>query len=137
MEEYKAPDFYKTASPDRYELLKAFARENRRNQTVAEYFLWQQIKGNRLGAKFLRQHIIYDYIADFVALDQMLIIEVDGGYHCTTEQLEWDAYRTEDLVKFGFKVIRFTNEEVLNNITGVTDSIINELNNVHRLRRII
>ena len=137
MDEYEAPDFYKTASPDRYELLKAFAQENRRNQTVAEYFLWQHLKGNRLGVKFLRQHVIYDYIADFVALDRMLVIEVDGGYHYSPEQLEWDAYRTDDLEKFGFKVIRFTNEEVLNNITKVTDSIIYELNHVHRTRRII
>ena len=134
MEEYKAPDFYKTASPDRYELLKTFAQENRRNQTVAESFLWRHIKGNQLGAKFLRQHIIYDYIADFAALDQMLVIEVDGGYHFSPEQMEWDAYRTDDLVKFGFKVIRFSNGEVLNNIDKVMDSIIDELNHIHRTR---
>ena len=134
MEEYQTPDFYRTASHDRYELLKAFAHENRGNQTLAESFLWQQIKGKRLGAKFLRQHIIYDYIADFVALEQKLVIEVDGGYHFSSEQMEWDAYRTEDLEKFGFKIIRFTNEEVLNKTDMVTDRIVYELNHIERTR---
>ena len=133
-EEFQAPDFYKTASPDRYELLKTFAQENRRNQTVAESFLWKHIKGNQLGVKFLRQHVIYDYITDFAALEQKLIVEVDGGYHYLPEQMEWDAYRTDDLMKFGFKVIRFTNEEVLNNINRVMDSIIYELNHIERKR---
>ena len=134
MEEYQAPDFYRTASPDRYELLKTFAHENRRNQTLAESFLWNQIKGKRLGVKFLRQHVIYDYIVDFVALEEKLVIEVDGGYHFSSEQMEWDAYRTEDLEKFGFKIIRFTNEDVLNNPDMVTDRIVYELNHIERTR---
>lgn len=54
-EEYKVPNFFKTASPDRYELLKVFAKENRSNQTLAESQLWKYIKGNTLGVKFLRQ----------------------------------------------------------------------------------
>ncbi len=87
-----------------------------------------------MGVKFLRQHVIYDYITDFVALEQKLIIEVDGGYHYSPEQIEWDAYRTDDLMKFGFKVIRFTNEEVLENINMVMDRIIYELNHIERIR---
>jgi very-short-patch-repair endonuclease len=104
---------FQTASPDRYELLKAFARENRNNQTDAEKCLWQQLRSSELGVKFKRQHIIYDFIADFVCLEKMLIIEVDGAYHFTDSQTEYDIYRTEELERFGFRVLRFTNEEVI------------------------
>ena len=104
---------FQTASPDRYELLKAFARENRNNQTDAEKCLWQQLRNGELGVKFKRQHIIYDFIADFVCLEKMLIIEVDGAYHLTDSQTEYDIYRTEELERFGFRVLRFTNEEVI------------------------
>ena len=72
---------YKNASPDRYGLLKAFARENRKNATLAESVLWEQLRNNTLGVKFLRQHAIGDYIVDFVSRSSGLIIEVDGGYH--------------------------------------------------------
>lgn len=131
---YKAPDFFKTASPDRYELLKAFARENRNHATEAEKVLWSFVKGQVLGPRFLRQHIIKDYIADFVALEAHLVIEVDGGYHATSEQMDWDAYRTEELEKLGFKVIRFKNEEILFEPEKVLDRIIYELNHVERSR---
>ena len=57
---------YKTASPDRYQLLRAFARENRNNMTLAERVLWDGIRKNFLEHKFLRQHIIGDYIVDFL-----------------------------------------------------------------------
>ena len=104
---------FQTASPDRYEQLKVFARENRNNQTAAEKCLWQQLRSGELGVKFKRQHIIYDFIADFVCLEKMLIIEVDGAYHFTDSQTEYDIYRTEELERFGFRVLRFTNEEVI------------------------
>ncbi len=110
---------FQTASSDRYDLLKAFARENRNNQTNAEKCLWQQLRGATLGVKFKRQHIIYDFIADFVCLEKRLIIEVDGAYHFTDNQMESDAYRTEELERFGFRVLRFTNEEVINDIGKV------------------
>ena len=127
-------NFFKTANPDRYKLLKSFAKENRNHATEAEKVLWSMVKGNALGAKFLRQHIIQDYIADFVSLDSYLIIEVDGAYHFTSEQMQWDAYRTEELEKIGFKVIRFKNEEVLFETDKVMDSIIYELNHIERTK---
>ena len=114
---------FQTASPDRYALLKAFARENRNNQTNAEMCLWQQLRAGALGVKFKRQHIIYDYITDFVCLEKKLVIEVDGAYHFTDNQLMYDAYRTEDLERFGFRVLRFTNEEVMNETTKVIQDI--------------
>ena len=68
---------YKTASPDWYDLLKSFARENRKNQTLAEQVLWNQLRNKTLGVRFLRQHIIGDYIVDFVSLECSLVVEVD------------------------------------------------------------
>jgi len=126
------PPNYRTANPDRYDILKQFAKENRNHQTEAERILWSLIKGKSLGAKFIRQHIIHDYIADFVALEEYLIIEVDGGYHYQDEQMQWDAYRTEELEAFGFKVIRFDNNEVIFNINAVMDKIATELNTIQR-----
>ena len=114
---------FQTASPDRYELLKAFARKNRNNQTNAEICLWQHLRCGALGVKFKRQHIIYDYIVDFVCLEKNLIIEVDGAYHYTNEQMTHDAYRTDDLERVGFKILRFANEDVINKTNTVINII--------------
>ena len=73
--------------------------------------------------KFLRQHIIGDYIVDFVSREQGLVIEVDGGYHSEREQKEDDAIREHDLYSMGFHVLRFTNEEVLYDIDSVIQQI--------------
>lgn len=114
---------YKTAYPDRYGLLKEYARENRRNQTLAETFLWDNIKDEALGVKFLRQHIIGDYIVDFLACSEGLIIEVDGAYHAERQQKENDALRTDILQRMGYNVMRFTNEQVLYDIDSVIQQI--------------
>ena len=114
---------YKTASPDRYGLLKVFARENRKNATPAEDLLWGYLKGNSLGVKFLRQHIIGDYIVDFVSRHGGLVIEVDGGYHSEPRQQVDDERREEALEGMGYHVIRFTNEEVLYDIDKVIEQI--------------
>jgi very-short-patch-repair endonuclease len=114
---------YKTASPDRYALLKEFARENRKNATLAETILWEYLRRNALGIKFLRQHIIGDYIVDFVSRHEGLVIEVDGGYHSEPRQQADDKIREEALEQMGYHVIRFTNEEVLNHIETVIEQI--------------
>ena len=116
---------YRTASPDRYVLLKAFVHENRKNATLAEQVLWKHLERKQLGVKFLRQHIIGDYIVDFVSREQGLVIEVDGGYHAERQQQERDELREQDLDKMGFHVMRFTNEEVMFDI----DSVINQIEN--------
>ena len=117
---------FKWASPDRYELLRCFARENRKRQTPAESFLWEHIRQEQLGVDFRRQHVISDYIVDFVCFDKMLVIEVDGAYHAEREQMEDDEVRTAHLEQIGFRVIRFSNEEVLFNIEGVLKKIKHE-----------
>ena len=104
---------FRWAASDRYSLLKDFAKQNRKNATTAENVLWEHIRGKLLGAEFRRQHIISDFIVDFVCLDKNLIIEVDGGYHSEKEQKEDDEFRTKQLNKLGFNVIRFQNEEIL------------------------
>ena len=114
---------YKTASPDRYGLLKGFARENRKNATLAENVLWGYLRENAFGVKFLRQHIIGDFIVDFVSRHGGLVIEVDGGYHSEPKQQYDDERREEVLERMGYHIIRFTNEEVLNDIEKVIDQI--------------
>ena len=94
-------------------MLKDFARENRKNPTLAETVLWQSLKSDTIGTKVLRQHIIGDYIVDFLIPYYNLVIEVDGGYHAERTQQEDDAVRSDFLNSNGFCVMRFTNEQVL------------------------
>ena len=118
---------YNTASPDRYILLKDFALKNKQFPTEAEKLLWQYICAKQLTVKFNRQHIIGDYIVDFVCIEKKLVVEVDGGYHSEYEQIEKDEFRTERLNEMGFTVIRFSNEEVLGNTPSVINIIKNKL----------
>ena len=110
-----------------YPVLWAFAKENRNNPTEAERLLWFYLSNKQLGVRFRRQHIIGQYIADFACLDKMLIIELDGGYHSLPEQQISDEQRTADLQKWGYRVIRFTNEELFNGIDLVLTNIKNAL----------
>lgn len=111
------------ASPDLYPLLKENSRRNRRKQTIAEELLWDRLRGRQLGFKFRRQHPLLDYIADFFCAEANLIIEVDGGYHSEESQMQLDEYRTERLINVGYRVIRFTNEDVCYNIESVLTKI--------------
>ncbi|MBO5012733.1 MAG: UDP-N-acetylglucosamine 2-epimerase, partial [Paludibacteraceae bacterium] len=78
-----------------------------------ESVLWDMLKGNNIGYHFRRQHIILDYILDFICLDKGLVIELDGGYHNNPEQKEYDAQRTAHLQRLGYTELRFKNEELL------------------------
>lgn len=116
-------EYYKTSCPDRYEFLKEHARSNRNFPTDAECCLWNAIRNKQLGVRFRRQHAIEDYIPDFVCLSSKLIIEVDGKYHDQTEQETEDTIRTHHLETLGFKVIRFTNDEIYNELDKVIEII--------------
>jgi leucyl-tRNA synthetase len=119
---------YKTANPLYANELVANARSNRRNPTVAENSIWQEVRNSKLGYKIRRQHYVGNYIVDFVCLDKKLIIEVDGEYHNDIEQKEKDDERTLLLEqKYFFKVIRFTNQEVENDLSNVLFKIKTEL----------
>ena len=111
-------DFHR-ANPDWYPLLKEHARRMRNNPTEAEDFLWRQLKGKGLNTSFKRQCVILDYIADFYSPSANLIIEVDGGYHQTDEQQTLDEIREEKLKKQGYRILRFTSEQVLFDIDRV------------------
>jgi methionine--tRNA ligase/methionine--tRNA ligase beta chain len=122
------PYDYQTADTVVYGLLKKFVEEHRSNPTEAENVLWQIVRGKKLDSfKFRRQHIIGTYFADFVCLSQKLIVEVDGLIHEVPENKLNDIERTAELNKFGFEVLRFTNDEVINNTDYVLNSILSKL----------
>ncbi len=120
---------YQTASAN-YKILEEFALANRNNPTEAERILWEYLKGGFMGEHFRRQHVLLDYIPDFVCLSKKIIIEIDGGYHFEGEQPERDAERAEELKKQGFTVVRFTNEEIINNVDKVLETITNHLSSL-------
>ncbi len=95
----------------------------RNNPTEAESVLWGYLAGNRMGDHFRRQHPVFGYIPDFICINKKLIIEIDGGYHFEGEQPEMDAERTHYLNEIGYTVLRFTNEEVLQDIDNVLEEI--------------
>jgi len=121
---------YVTADPSTYGLLKEHALHNRNNPTHAEEKLWELLKTKQVdNSKFRRQHIIGQYIADFVCLEKRLIIEVDGSIHQLPENKESDKARTIWLNEQGFKVIRFTNEQILEETDASINFLRKELNN--------
>ena len=113
---------YQTATLN-YTLLEEYARHHRNNPTEAERVLWEHIRHDALGVKIQRQHIIGDFIVDFLAPNERLIIEVDGAYHAEPRQKADDELRTGILEGKGYKVIRFSNEDVLYD----TDMTINKI----------
>ena len=105
--------------------LTSVARELRRNQTEAEERLWQELRGRRLcDVKFVRQHQIGNFIADFSARSLKLAVELDGGQHSENER---DAARTRVIELHGYRVIRFWNHEVTENLDGVLQIIAREI----------
>lgn len=122
---------YETADASLYKVLQQRALQHRNYPTQAEAVLWEYLKGNRLGAKFRRQHLIGQYIPDFVCLSKQLIVEVDGGYHFIGDQPSSDEQRTAYLESFGYHVIRFTNEEVLTDTQNVLQKIKHIMNHLN------
>tara|TARA_R110002167_G_scaffold66040_13_gene187111 strand:+ start:7902 stop:10436 length:2535 start_codon:yes stop_codon:yes gene_type:complete len=118
---------YETARPSVYKLMKELQVERKKQTTEAEQILWEQLKTKKLDSKFRRQHIVHEFIVDFICISKKLIIEVDGKYHNTIEQKEADELRTTILTELGFKVIRFTNEEVIADIESVLSKISQDL----------
>ena len=117
-----------TAPLDRWQYLKNFARIHRKYPTDAEKIMWEALRGKRFhGLKFRRQHAIDEYIVDFICLELRLAIEVDGDIHAL--QSEYDEQRTEYLGWFGFAVIRFTNDEVMNDLDTVLGKLAERISN--------
>jgi 3'-phosphoadenosine 5'-phosphosulfate (PAPS) 3'-phosphatase len=112
---------YATEDPRTYGQLKQWARGMRKEPTEAEATLWRMLRHDNLGVRFRRQHVLGEYILDFACLKKRLVIEVDGGIH--QEQKEEDALREQAIKDHGFGIIRFTNEEVLEDEAQVFERI--------------
>ena len=97
---------------------RQFARNLRKTLTSAEDVLWQALRGRRFQSlKFRRQVPFLNYTIDFVCIERKLIVEIDGKQHGW--YAEYDARRTEEIEHHGFKVIRFTNHDVMNDLETV------------------
>ncbi|AKQ46342.1 hypothetical protein TH63_13055 [Rufibacter radiotolerans] len=97
-----------------------FRKELRRNATAAEVILWQGLRNRSLRKrKFRRQHSIGNFIVDFICLEERLVIEVDGGSHQNIGTQRADEERDQWLKAQGFTVLRFTNEEIYQNVERV------------------
>lgn len=105
------------------------ARNLRKNATIQERRLWNLLKNRQFyNLKFKRQQPIGDYIVDFICKEAKIIIEVDGGQHNEPENIEYDKTRTEYLNNLGYKVVRFWNNEIYENIEGVVLRLKEEIN---------
>ena len=100
----------------------SFAKELRNNSTDTERLLWRYLRNRQMeGVKFRRQQPIETYIVDFVSFDKRIVIELDGGQHAENE--EYDTQRDGCLKANGFVVLRFWNNEAIENIEGVLEVI--------------
>ncbi|RXG22031.1 leucine--tRNA ligase [Leeuwenhoekiella aequorea] len=117
---------FMTGKPELISVLLERAQEMRDKPTKAEALLWSKLRGKKTGFKFRQQHPIDQYIVDFVCLSAQLIVEVDGDVH--QYQMDKDAERQLLLEqKKGYKVLRFSNDEVLNNVEKVVETITSEI----------
>jgi very-short-patch-repair endonuclease len=102
--------------------LRENAKALRTHMTDAEARLWYHLRAHRfMGLKFKRQKPIGRYIVDFVCLEQMLVIELDGGQHL--EQADRDRERDEYLAERGYRVLRFWNHQVLGELEAILERI--------------
>lgn len=125
----KMGEGYETAHKNYTPRIKNLSRTFRKNPTPQEKKLWDFLRNNQLGFKFRRQFAVDNkYIADFICLEKRLIIELDGGQH---NQSFTDTIRTFYLEEQNFRLIRFWNNEINNNISVCIDYIMNELNTPH------
>ncbi len=118
MDEPKDPSWKVSSS------LRSKARELRRNATDAERILWSELRDHRLnGIGFRRQVPIKNYIADFACHAAKLVVELDGGQHFSDRSKPADAARTAVIEARGFRVLRFSNHEMMTNRAGVLETI--------------
>jgi very-short-patch-repair endonuclease len=97
------------------------ARRLRAEMTPYERILWKHLRRSALGCRFRRQHVLGCYIVDFACLERRLVIEVDGCQHA--EQQSYDEQRTRWLTAEGYRVLRFTNDEVHSQLEAVVEEI--------------
>jgi very-short-patch-repair endonuclease len=101
------------------------ARRLRRDMTDAERLLWGRLRAAQTGVKFRRQMWLSGFIADFASVEAKLVVELDGGQH--DRERDRDARRTRALAAEGYRVLRFWNHDVLENLDGVVATIVSAL----------
>jgi leucyl-tRNA synthetase len=115
---------YINSSAEEWKKTIAFAKQNRKDATVEEDIIWQELRNRKIGGfKFRRQHPVAGYIPDFVCLEKRLIVEIDGEYHNEEEQKIFDKARENWLNEEGFTLLRFTNDAVNNRLNTVLKDI--------------
>jgi very-short-patch-repair endonuclease len=114
-------DFYFGASKETIEYAKAL----RKRMTPAEIILWENLRNRKLAnTKFRRQHPIERFIVDFYCSEKKLVIELDGGIHDNPDQKEYDIGRSAEIEKYDIKIIRFKNEDIIDNLEKTLKKII-------------
>ena len=109
--------------------LKSYARELRKNSTLSEVLLWQQIKRKALGYEFHRQVPIDQFIVDFYCHELMLAIEIDGNSH--NDKFDYDERRQTKLQNLGVIFIHFSDLDVKKNMDGVLCALKNKIDEIH------
>jgi len=108
--------------------LKETSRQLRQNMTEAERLFWSRVRGKQLsGAQFYRQKIIGDYIVDLYCPQAKLVVETDGAQHYEGRGVESDAIRDDYLRSQGLKVLRFSNREVVEDMSGVLEMVCGQI----------
>ena len=126
----RVPAFFDPKAGTRFFMRKPFhhdapettfrhARYRRRESTEAEGVLWAYLRDRGLGVKFRRQHPMATFVLDFYCHEKRLVVELDGGIHVIHDNPAYDAWRTSELERLGCRVVRFRNEEVLNELERV------------------
>ncbi|WP_043238601.1 endonuclease domain-containing protein [Stutzerimonas azotifigens] len=106
---------------------RGFARQLRHDLTDCEHLIWSHLRNRRLGGlKFRRQHPWPPYVLDFYCPERALVVELDGSQHLTPAGRAQDAQRTLHLHAAGLTVLRFSNLDVLDNLDGVLETIMNQ-----------
>ncbi|HEX6841788.1 MAG TPA: DUF559 domain-containing protein [Stellaceae bacterium] len=112
--------------------MSTVARTLRCDATDAEKRVWQTLRAHQAGAKFRRQQPIEGYVVDFVSFEHRLVIEIDGGQHGDAD--DYEERRTRCLEANGFRILRFWNSDVMENLEGVFDTIVAALRSPLPLR---
>lgn len=112
------------------------AKKNRPENTEVEEKLWEQLRDSKLGYQFSRQHPVENFIADFVCLQKRVIVEVDGGYHDNKGQQKYDKHGARLLEQKGFTILRFTNDEIMENVYTVRNKIKQMLNTQNEFKSV-
>ena len=107
---------------------RAFAKTMRRSMTHAEVLLWQELRRNTIdGMRFRRQHPVGPYVTDFACAPVKLIVEVDGATHGSDVEVEHDRRRSAYLMKRGWRIMRFANARVYNDLAGAVENVWHEV----------